>query len=236
MRLYRWAVSMPLCAALLVGSACGDEEEDDADSAQDAGVVDASEGTSSGDDASTSDGGALDASTSEDAASASDASTADATAKDGGGSVPVAGEFPVLPVDGKNMIIINVTGGKATRLADGTYQAPYQKGASQGSSVSFLDSSYIFTMMPSLQVQITMKREKKDGSFTCERLTQVIVRYGKPPSGNNQLVARSCNVEYTYDAATLTYTGTIKAKISDGLLEAEEPESDMLGRFTWTES
>jgi hypothetical protein len=247
MMLRDWARVGPLCALLLTAAACGDDEDDGGDQVEDGGEV-ADDADASGereDDAgapSEDAGEAIDASAAKDDAgtSAQDAAAGDAgssktdasTGSDAGVELDQDG-IPILPAGKTNVIFLSVSESRSNVLGDGTYQAPFSPNASSPSTLTYLDNSYIFTMQPSLQVQMNLQRMMKDGSFECKSGSEVLVRYGKPPSGSNQLYAKSCSVKYQYDAAKTEYTGTIEAEMGDGLTSAsDEAAAKISARFT----
>jgi hypothetical protein len=235
MTLRGWMGAFPLCALLLAGQGCGDEEGSEG---EDAAVADGGDETQ--DDASTAedaaepppsddatvdtrDGGAPEAG--QDAGDASSSSDGGAAALDEDG-------FPILPVGMSNAIFLSVTNSSSQTLPDGLYQAPFSPNASSGSTLSYLDTSFIFTMKPSLQVQMNLKRMMQDGSFECVVGSELLVRFGEPPSGSNQLLTKSCSVTYRYDASKTEYTGTFEAVMGDGLTNAsEEATADVSARF-----
>jgi hypothetical protein len=247
MTLRSWAGVLPLCV-LLCAAACDEEElgEGDGAGAEDAGSQTSDDGGGEVDDGATPEDAAVpqdDAAANSDPEAGSDASVSDASAQRdaqaeastsdaSAGAVDEQG-FPILPSGMNNILFLTISNSSSKVLADGQYQAPFSPNASSGSTLTYLDNSYIFTMQPSLQVQMNLKRTMQDGSFECETGTTVLLRYGKPPSGSNQLLTKSCTVKYTYDAGKNQYTGTIDAKLGDGLTEAsDEKVADARARFT----
>jgi len=151
-----------------------------------------------------------------------------------------ANGFPILPSsplpDSTGLIAVSVTGSSSAHLTNGVYQAPHSKNASSQSSVTFIPAGLAITSMPSLQVQMKVPRMQQSGTFTCNGVTDVLVRYGMPPSGNQQLLTLDCSMDYTYEASTKTYAGTLTASMADGLTEPNEAmKADLKARFSFIE-
>ena len=64
-------------------------------------------------------------------------------------------------------------------------------------------------------MSINRPLDKADGAFDCEQSTDVLVRYGMPPSTANLLLSSTCSVTYTYDAENNRYTGEITASLAE---------------------
>jgi hypothetical protein len=153
---------------------------------------------------------------------------------DGAGKVDAQG-FPVLPDGAKDMILVSVTNTSSTLMPVGFYQAPYNANSSSKTTLSYFDPGFVFSKDPALQVQFRVPREMKEGSFSCESLTDFLVRYGNPPSGNNQSVSNECTVSWTYDAATMVYSGTVEAAMGEyKTIPGEETKFDLTARFVVT--
>jgi hypothetical protein len=238
MMLRGWLGAIPLCTLLAVGAGCGDEEGDTNDDSADGDGGHETDAGADEDDAATpsdSDAGAdgLDSGAPEAGQGGQDAGS-DARASSDASTVELDQDgFPILPSGKTNVIFLSISNSSSETLADGLYQAPFSPNGSSGTTLSYLDSSYIFTMMPSLQVQMRLTRAMTDGSFECESgSADLLVRYGKPPSGNNQLLTNSCTVTYHHDVGKNEYTGTIEAVLGDGLTSAsEEATAEASARF-----
>lgn len=147
--------------------------------------------------------------------------------------------FPSLPTtmlpDATGAISLSVTNSNSAHLVNGVYSAPNSPTATGPQSAVFVPGGLAITNMPSLQVSMNLEWMQADTSFECDGITDIIVRYGMPPSGNQQLLALSCQIDYSYDAASKTYTGTFSASMGDGASEpSESMKADLKARFTFT--
>ncbi len=160
---------------------------------------------------------------------------------DSGSAMLDADGFPDLPTmlaaDTQGVIIVSVTNSTSAHLAPGIYESPFNVNATSGSSVTFLPGGLAIVNMPSLQVQLQLQREQVDGAFDCENGGELIVRYGQPPTGNQQLLPLNCSVEYSYDAEKDSYSGSLTASMGDGLTfpPSETMKADLKARFTFVD-
>jgi hypothetical protein len=230
----RWKRASRALVLAAICAGCGDDGGEGDGSKSDGG----SQGTGAADDAA--------ASMSGDAArDASDGSTdAGSATKDdagSGGAMLDADGFPSLPAmltaDTQGVIIVSVTNSTSAHLAPGIYESPFNVNATSGSSVTFLPAGLAVASGTSLQVQLQLRREQVDGAFECENGGELIVRYGAPPTGNTQLLPLSCSVEYSYDAAKDSYSGTLTASMGDGLTfpPSQTMKADLKARFTFVD-
>jgi len=147
--------------------------------------------------------------------------------------------FPSLPTtmqaDATGAISVSVTNSSSVHLTNGVYTAPNSPTATGPRSAVFVPGGLAITNMPSLQVSMNLSWMQAQSSFECDGIADIIVRYGMPPSGNQQLLALSCQVDYDYDAASKTYTGTFTASMGDGVSEpSDSMKADLRARFTFT--
>jgi hypothetical protein len=136
--------------------------------------------------------------------------------------------YPEVPDDAlgtgeMGTIHVSITQSTLQKLSNGTYVAPYSPNGSSGSSVSFLDPGFVFGKDPVLQVQINLPSNKMSGTWECKTLTDMLLRYGNPPSGANQLVVTSCSIDYVYEASNDSYTGKITADVADAYTQDPVP-------------
>jgi hypothetical protein len=138
-----------------------------------------------------------------------------------------ANGFPVVPDDAltapnTGIILLSVTDSASAFLGNGTYVAPNNFTNSSISGAAFQLGPPAPTDSVSLQVNLNVQFEKQSGTFACDAVTDLLVRYGMPPSGTNQLLSVTCAGEYTYDAETNTFTGNVTATMADGLSEPSQ--------------
>jgi hypothetical protein len=111
----------------------------------------------------------------------------DAGTQPGSDDAGAAGEgldaqgFPVLPAAAKDVIIVSVSNSNSSLLPQGLYQAPFSANASSANTLSYLDTGFIFTMMPSLQAQFNVSRAIKGGTLSCKTVTDFLLRYASLP-------------------------------------------------------
>lgn len=206
------------------------------------------DGTSAGDDGQADGAGdALDGDSEQPDAPDDDATDGVDDGTDGSDEGASDGEldaqgYPALPdalfaAESTGGIVVNVTQSSSAYLPDGLYVTPHSAGGSSGASVGFVKTGFDFATAPSLQAQINITRMKQGGSISCELASALLLRYGMPPTGNNQLLARECAVEFDYQADQNRYTGKLTATMGDGLLEpSDSATATVKGRFTFTES
>jgi hypothetical protein len=220
------ARALVLCASLACLTGCGGDGDgnDQTGTLQDAGS-DPSDGGQPGDAAVQG----MDA-----AAQPGDARAAEA----GGGNndTQLDGDgFPLLGAV-SNVIVVSVSNSNSSVLQNGVYTTPFSKNTSSGSTLSFLYAGLALLNETTLQVQLNLKREMKDGTLTCESPSTLLLRYGKPPSGSNQLLTQSCTVNYTYDATAKTYAGKLEASAGEGLTSPSMTATAQIrARFSVTE-
>ncbi|MCA9581096.1 MAG: hypothetical protein KC416_04835 [Myxococcales bacterium] len=167
----------------------------------------------------TTDGGGTDGSASQDSGSGlpDSGSRADAGGGDAGGGGGLAG-FPDLPPDATagdktGFIALRVSESTSDHLANGDYGAPHTANGSSKGTAAFLDG-----ITGALQVNInTGWGDKKDVDYTCDGVSDILVRYGSPPSGFNQILTEECALKATYNAQDGTYEGTFEGTFGDGL-------------------
>jgi hypothetical protein len=231
-----------LCTMVWGLTACGDDGDGGTKQEMDAGetLLDAQAEPSEDAETANPDAGDGDASGDGDGAGDGDG--------DGGGDGDGAGDgdgdgeldaegFPVLPDGAENVIVVSVTNTSSTLMPVGFYQAPYNSNSSSGTTLSYFDPGFVFTNEPALQVQFRVPRDMNAGSFECETLTDFLVRYGNPPAGDNQSVSNTCSVTWTYDAATMVYSGTVEAAMGEyKTIPGEETTFDLTARFVVTGS
>jgi len=160
------------------------------------------------------------------------------TGGDSSGAMLDANGFPSLPdpalPNTTGVIVASVTNSKSTHLANGIYTSPHSKSASTASGVSFIPGGLAIVNMPSMQLNLTWSPMQMSGTFKCDGATDIILRYGMPPSGNQQLLTLSCSMDFTYDAGSKTYAGTITAQMGDGLTEPSAAmTADVKARFSF---
>ena len=146
--------------------------------------------------------------------------------------------YPVLPDDAltaPNMgtIHVSITESNAVNLPNGTYIVPYNPNGSSGGTVSFLDPGFVFGGK-GMQVQLNVKLSKDGGTYSCEEITDILVRYGEPPSGANQSLGRTCTIEYTYDASNNSFAGSLTSDMESAWGTDEKPTetAKLKARFT----
>jgi hypothetical protein len=173
-------------------------------------------GTGSTGDGSTGDGSTGDGST------GSGSTGSGSTGGNSGGDANVTLDpqgYPKVPADalgvGKGTMHVSITESSLQKLGNGTYIAPYSPNASSANTVSFFDPGFIFTKEPVMQLQINMPSNKMSGTWMCKSITDMLVRYGNPPSGANQLSVTACSMDYVYEASNNSYTGKLTAELGD---------------------
>jgi hypothetical protein len=159
----------------------------------------------------------------------------DRASDDDAASDQIPYELPqdALSSDSQGAIVIRVSNSTSTVLANGVYAAPYSANSSTQSSIDFLPGG-LALLMPSLQVQMSIPREQQDDTMSCMDATDLLIRYGAPPTGASQLLADSCDVQYSYDDSDGSYTGTFEGHFGDGLTEPDPAlGADIEGMFTF---
>lgn len=119
-----------------------------------------------------------------------------------------------------NSIRLVVTDSTSLHLPDGVYISPYNSISSSERNRVFLGSAIeLIDDIDDLHVHLSDFQLEKKSDVIDIGVGTLIVRYGKPPTGLNQLVnIESIAVTVTYDQTTNTYTGSFKGQFSDALM------------------